>query len=108
MGPGATPVLFDPKKNGRLLFRVGYRKLNTMNMKASHPLQRVGECIDLLGDVKVFRTFNAYNSYLKVSIIPQDLHKTSFVLPSRHVPINKNVVRSNNAPATYQRAVGIF
>ena len=42
----ADPVLFVPKKDGRLRFCVDYRKVNEMTLKDSYPLPRMDDCID--------------------------------------------------------------
>ena len=48
----AAPVLFAPKKDGKLRFCIDYRKLNAMTVKDSYPLPRMDECIDTLGEAK--------------------------------------------------------
>ena len=56
----AAPVLFPPKKHGKLRFCIHYRKLNAMTVKDSYPLPRMDECIDTLGDDKIFTTLDAF------------------------------------------------
>ena len=46
----ASPVVFVPKKDGTMRFRVDYRKLNAVTVRDSYPLPRMDECIDSLGD----------------------------------------------------------
>ena len=70
-----APVLFAPKKDGRLRFCIDYRKLNLMKIKDSYPIQRMDECIDSLGNASVLTTLDAYSGYLLVAIKPEDRHK---------------------------------
>lgn len=42
----AAPVLFTPKKDGKIRFCIDYRKLNELAIKDSYPLPRMDECID--------------------------------------------------------------
>ena len=44
----AAPVLFAPKKDGRLRFCIDYGRLNTITVKYSYPIPRLDECIDSL------------------------------------------------------------
>lgn len=50
------PVLFAPKKDGRLRLCVDYRMLNKMNIKDVYPLPCIDECIDWLGEAFIFST----------------------------------------------------
>lgn len=75
----STPVLFAPKKYGKLLFCIYYRKINQASVKDSYHLPRMDECIDSLGDANVFKTLDAYSGYWQVPIKPADKPKTIFV-----------------------------
>lgn len=46
----AAPALFAPKNDGRLCFCIDYHKLNALTIKDTHPLPRIDEGIDLLGE----------------------------------------------------------
>ena len=59
----AAPVLFVPKKDGRLRFCVDYRKLNEIIVRDSYPLPRMDECIDSLAEAKIFSTLDANSGY---------------------------------------------
>ena len=63
-----APVLFVPKKCGKLRFCVDYRKLNSMTKKDAYPLPRIEECIDSLGDAAIFSTLGANSGYWQMKI----------------------------------------
>jgi len=48
------PVVLMPKKDGTLRFFVDYRLLNAVFKRDSYQLPRMDECIDSLGEAKVF------------------------------------------------------
>ena len=101
----AAPVLFAPKKDGRLRFCIDYRRLNTITVKDSYPIPRMDECIDSLGDAKVFTTLDAYSGYWQVAIDEKDRAKTSFVCHSGQYQYVRMPFGLTNAPATFQRAL---
>ena len=68
----AAPVLFVPKKYGRLRFSIDYRKLKLMTIRDSYLIQRMDEYIDSLGNASVFTTLEEYSGYWKVAIKPKD------------------------------------
>ena len=46
--PYGAPVLFVPKKNGKLRMCVDYRALNKLTVKNRYPLPRIDELLDQL------------------------------------------------------------
>ena len=78
----AAPVLFAPKKDGKLRFCVDYRKLNTMTVRDSYPLSRMNDCIDSLGQAQIFNTLAVYSGYWQLAIKKEDRPKTAFVCHS--------------------------
>lgn len=75
----ADPVLFAPKKDGKLWFYIDYRKVNELTIKDSYPLLRMHECIYSLREGKVFTTLHAYSGYWHIPIRKENKAKTAFV-----------------------------
>ena len=104
----AAPVLFAPKKDGRLRFCIDYRKLNTMTIKDSYPLPRMDECIDTLGDARIFTTLDAFNGYWQIDVPQEDRGKTAFVCHSGQFQYTRMPFGLTNAPATFQRGLDVI
>jgi len=62
-GEWASPVVMVPKPDGSVRFCIDYRKLNLMTIKDSYPIPRMDECIDSLGDARVFSTLDCNAGY---------------------------------------------
>ncbi len=104
----AAPVLFAPKKDGRLRFCVDYRKLNEMTVRDSYPLPRMDECIDSLGEAKVFSTLDAYAGYWQMPVKAKDRAKTAFVCHAGTYQYRRMPFGLTNAPASFQRALDLI
>ena len=59
----AAHVVLAPKKDGSLRFCIDYRRLNALTIRDSYPIPRIDECIDSLGEAKVFSTLEANVGY---------------------------------------------
>jgi len=59
----AFPVVLVPKPNGTMRFGVDYRQLNEVTVLDGYPLPRMDDCIDFLGDAKVFSTLDCNSGY---------------------------------------------
>lgn len=59
----APPVLFVPKKDGKVRFCIDYMKVNSMAITDTYHLQRMDECIDTLGDAEYLTTLDVYSGY---------------------------------------------
>ncbi len=108
MSEWAAPVLFVPKKDGKLRFCIDYRKLNSMTVKDSYPIPRMDECIDTLGEARVFSTLDAYSGYWQMNVAKKDRPKTAFVCHSGTFQCKRMPFGLTNAPATFQRALDLI
>ena len=72
------PIILVKKKSGELRFCVDYRKLNSVTVGHAHPLPRVDDILDSLGDSKYFTTLDLKSSYWQISLDEHDRHKTAF------------------------------
>ncbi len=106
--PWAAPVLFVPKKDGRMRFCVDYRKLNAVTVKDSYPLPRIDDCIDTLGEAVIFSTLDAYSGYHQLSIAKRDRYKTSFVTHHGQFQYKRMPFGLATAPASFQRALDMI
>jgi len=102
------PVALVPKKDGMLLFCVDYRLLNAVSKRDSYPLPRMDDCIDSLGEGKVFSTLDCNAGYWQVLIVDGDREKTAFVC--HKVAYHYKCMPSGltNVPLTFQRALDII
>ena len=105
MSEWATPVLFVPKKDGRIHFCIDYRKMNSMTVNSTYPLLRMDECIDSLVEAHYFSMLVTNSCYRQINIPKQDRQKTAFVCHAGTFQYIKMPFGLSNAPATFQRAL---
>jgi Reverse transcriptase (RNA-dependent DNA polymerase) len=74
----ASPVVLVPKPDGSMRFCIDYRRLNAITVRDSYPLPRMDECIDSLGDARVFSTLDCNSGYWQIPVNPGDREKTTF------------------------------
>jgi hypothetical protein len=105
----ASPIVLVAKPDGSTRFCVDYRRLNAVTVRDSYPLPHMDECIDSLGDAKIFTTLDCNSGYWQIPVRPEDREKTTFTFTSHEgrywflrMPFGLR-----NAPATLQRFVDI-
>ena len=59
----AFPVVLVPKPDGTMRFCVDRRQLNEVTVRDVYLLPRMNDCIDCLGDAKVFSTLDCNSGY---------------------------------------------
>ena len=55
-----------------------YSKLNSVTVGHAHPLPRVDDILDSLGNAHYFSTLDLKNAYWQISVNEKDRHKTAF------------------------------
>jgi len=104
----AIPVVFVPKEDRSPLFCVDYRRLNAVTKKDSYPIPRMEDCIDSLGDARVFSRIDCNAGYWQIPMAPDDIDKTAFTC---HMGTYEYLIMAfglTNAPTTFQRALDII
>jgi hypothetical protein len=76
-----SPVVLVKKKDGTWRFAVDYRKLNSVTVPISHPLPRLEDVFDALGEshAKVFSILDLNSAYFQIELDPLTRHKSAFV-----------------------------
>ena len=74
----AYPILFVPKKNGKLRLCVDYRKLNVITIKNQYPLLNADELRDRLAGAMFFTKLDIRGAYNLIRIAPGEEWKTAF------------------------------
>jgi len=107
-GEWASPVVMVPKPDGSVRFCIDYRKLNLMTVKDAYPIPRMDECIDSLGDARVFSTLDCNAGHWQIPVAEEDKHLTAFTCHSGTWQCVRLPFGLSNAPATFQRAMDMI
>ena len=104
----ASPVVIVPKADCGLRFCVDYRELNGVTKRDSYPLRPMDDCIDSLGEAKIFSTLDFNCEYWQIPVAEEDRDKTTFISHVGTYRYLRMPFGLTNAPATFQRAVDIL
>jgi len=104
----AFPVVLVPKPDGTMRFCVDYRQLNAVTVRDVYPLPRKDDCIDFLGDAKVFSTLACNSGYWEIPVADDDRDRTTFVCHKGAYRYFRLPFGLSNAPATFQRAIDMI
>ena len=76
--PWASPMVLIRKKDGKWIFCVDYRKLNSVTERDAYgnPLPRVDATLHSLAGSKLFTTLDLASGYWQVEVLEEDKPKT--------------------------------
>jgi Reverse transcriptase (RNA-dependent DNA polymerase) len=104
----ASPIVLIPKPDGSLRFCVDHRKLNSITIRDQYALPRLDDCIDSLGEARVFSTLDANSGYWQIKVAEESKDKTAFTCHRGLYRFTRMPFGLCNAPATFQRAVDVI
>ena len=105
MSPAGAPILFIPKKDGRLRLCVDYRGLNKVTKKNRYALPLINEALDRLAGAMFFTKIDLKDAYHRIRIRPGDEWKTAFRTRYGHFEYKVMPFGLTNAPGTFQAYV---
>ena len=77
--------------------------MNDLTKKDAHPLPRIDDTLDTLGEAQWFSTLDLASGYWQVGVDPADREKTAFATPDGLYQFRVMPFRLCNAPGTFQR-----
>ena len=100
--PAGYPILFVPKKNGKLRLCVDYRKLNDVTIKNRYPLPRIDEIMDCINGAQRYTKLDLQGAYNLVRIAQGEEWKTAFRTKMGLYEYLVMPMGLTNAPASFQ------
>ncbi|GBG92291.1 hypothetical protein CBR_g55060 [Chara braunii] len=97
-----APVLFVPKKGGKLRMCIDYRGLNCITRKNAYPLPRIDDLLDAAGGCKVFSKIDLKSGYHQIEVDTADQHKTVFKTRNGLYEFTVMPFGLTNTPTTFQ------
>lgn len=89
-------------------FFVDFRRLNASTISDTYPLPRMEDCIDSLGDTKVFTTLESLWLYFQVPFDEKDRDKTTFSSHIGTYRYSRIPFGLRNTQETFQVALNII
>src|SRR5437588_12492528 len=103
--PAGAPILFVPKKNGKLRMCIDYRGLNNVTIKNRYPLPLMETLREQVSKAKVFSKLDLRDGYYLIRIKEGDEWKTTFRMRYGHFEYKVMPFGLCNAPATFQNMI---
>ena len=102
--PWASNVVVVTKKDGSARVCVDYRKLNSVTRKDAYPLPRISDCIDALGGMRYFSSFDLRAGYWQMELEDDETKdRTSFITRRGSFRFNVLAFGLTGAPASFMR-----
>lgn len=75
----SSPIVLAPKADGSLRLCVCYRRLILVRKLDSYPLLVMDDCMESLGQAKIFTTLDAYWGYWKLLVKEKDKNGVLYI-----------------------------
>jgi hypothetical protein len=75
------PIVLVKKKNGEFRFAIDYRKLNAVTQPVTHPLPRLDDVFDVIGqaNVTIYTNLDLTSAYFQLGLYEKSKQKTAFI-----------------------------
>lgn len=103
--PWGAPILFAPKKDGKLRMCLDYRWLNAKTVKNRYPLPLPEELVDRLAGSKVFSRIDLRSGYWQMPVRSEDQEKTAFRTRYGHYEFKVVPFGLANAPPQFMAMI---
>ena len=103
--PAGYPLMFVPKKNGKLRPCIDFRKLNDITVKNRYPLPNISELRDRLAHAEIFTALDLRGAYNLIRMKKGEEWKTAFRTRYGHYEYTVMPFGLTNAPATCQALI---
>lgn len=100
--PAGYPVLFAPKKNGKLQLCVDYRQLNKITIKNQHALPLISELQNRIYKARIFSKIDLRDGFHQIRMKEGEQWKTAFRCRYGHYKYQVMPFRLTNVPASLQ------
>ena len=99
-----SPVVLVRKKDNTWRFAVDYRKLNKITVPISHPIPRLEDVFDAIGEshASFFSILDLNSAYFQIELDPETRHKSGFVTHDGVYEFLRMPLGLRNAPMSFQ------
>lgn len=91
-----------PKPDSSTRFCMDFRALNAISTFDAHPIPRIDELIEKLGEARYITTIDLTKGYWQVPLREEDRRKTAFATAEGLYEFNVLLFGLHGAPATFQ------
>lgn len=103
--PWASPCLLVPKEDGQQRFCTDYRRVNAVTVPDAHPLPRIDDLIDEVGQSQFITKLDLLKGYYQIPLTQEAQQISAFITPFGLFQYLVAPFGMRNCPATFQRAM---
>ena len=103
VSPYAAPVLFAPKKDGKLRLCMDYRDLNRQTVRDKFPTPTASDLISRTRGARLLSKIDLHSGFHQLRIREEDIHKTAFVTPDGQYEFVTAPFGLSSTPSAFQR-----